>query len=252
MLLQFKSRKKVRKRIMMVSLQKSGTHLLMNILQQAGLSAVGVSKDCQLGDFKGLRENEYLWSHFAPGDSVLMALEEKQPIYIIFNYRDPRDVLVSWFHWMHPKSEKSMHSCIAYMKKVYAHFSDAEIMDFFIRNEKFREVEYNPIEHFRWCRVLYFHPRVLKVRFEDLIGANGGGNDKAQIQTIESIFKYLEIDGIDARAVAAKAFDKKSATFRKGQIGQYKEELTAAQLKLFNELHGDIVSQYGYTPDVIG
>lgn len=60
-----------------------------------------------------------------------------------------------------------MHFHEEYMRKVYRHFSDDELIDIFMRNDKYREVEYNPIEHFRLSRVLYFHPSVLNVRCED-------------------------------------------------------------------------------------
>jgi hypothetical protein len=135
------------------------------------------------------------------------------------------------------------------MKKVYSHFTDEQLIDIFIKADKFRDSEYSPMERFRLSRVLYFHPRVLNVRFEDLIGSKGGGNDERQIKTIADIFAYLEADGIDARLIAGKAFSENSVTFRKGKIGDYRNVLSAAQIKLFNELHGDVIRQYGYDPD---
>lgn len=235
------------KKILIVSLQKSGTHLIQNVMKEAGFQGVGVGKDCRMSHFSGLKDNQYLWSHFTPSDEVQMALEEgSQSLYIIFNFRDPRDVLVSWFHWLHPKSDKSMHLHQDYMKKVYSHFTDDELINVFIRNDKFRETEYNPIEHFRLSRVLYFHPRVLKVRFEDLVGSRGGGRDETQLKTIKDIFRYLEIDGIDSLQIARKVFNENSATFRRGTIGGYKNVLSNEQIQLFNKLHGDIILQYGY------
>lgn len=238
------------KKILIVSLQKSGTHLIQNVMKDAGFHGIGVGKDCRMSHFFGLKDNQYLWSHFAPSDEVQMALEEgSQSLYIIFNFRDPRDVLVSWFHWLHPKSDKSMHLHLDYMKKVYSHFTDDELINIFIRNDKFREAEYNPLEHFRLSRVLYFHPRVLNVRYEDLVGSGGGGTDEKQLQTIDNIFKYLEFNGIDLHQISKKVFDRNSATFRKGIIGEYKKTLSIEQIRLFNKLHGDIIRQYGYELD---
>lgn len=238
------------KKILIVSLQKSGTHLIKRIMDEAGFQGMGVGEGCKLSDFDGVKNKQYLWSHFTPSDEIQIVLEEdKEPLYIIFNYRDPRDVLASWFYWLHPKSKKSMHPHQDYMKKVYSNFTDDELIKIFIRNDKFRRVEYNPIEHFRLSRALYFHPGVLKVRFEDLVGSSGGGSDEQQLETVRGIFNYLEINNIDAIKIARNAFDNKSATFRKGRIGGYREILTNEQLRLFNELHGDILRQYGYAPD---
>lgn len=235
------------KKILIVSIQKSGTHLIQNVMKEAGFEGIGVGKNAKMTDFNGLKDNQFLWSHFVPSDEIQMALEKgNESVYIIFNFRDPRDVLVSWFYWLHPNSDKSMHLHQNYMKKVYSHFTDDELLYIFIRNDKFREVEYNPIEHFRLSRALYFHPKVLNVRFEDIVGSNGGGSDDLQKKTIENIFNYLKIKNIDVDKIAKNSFDKTSETFRKGKIGSYKKVLSPMQIKLFDELHGDIIKQYGY------
>lgn len=235
------------KKILIVSIQKSGTHLIQNVMKEAGFEGIGVGKNAKMTDFNGLKDNQFLWSHFVPSDEIQMALEKgNESVYIIFNFRDPRDVLVSWFYWLHPNSDKSMHLHQNYMKKVYSHFTDDELLYIFIRNDKFREVEYNPIEHFRLSRALYFHPKVLNVRFEDIVGSNGGGSDDLQKKTIENIFNYLKIKNIDLDEIAKNSFDKTSKTFRKGKIGSYKKVLSPMQIKLFDELHGDIIKQYGY------
>lgn len=235
------------KKILIVSIQKSGTHLIQNVMKEVGFEGIGVGKNAKMTDFNGLKDNQFLWSHFVPSDEIQMALEKgDEPVYIIFNFRDPRDVLVSWFYWLHPNSDKNMHLHQDYMKKVYGYFTDDELINIFIRNDKFREVEYNPIEHFRLSRVLYFHPKVLNVRFEDIVGSNGGGSDDLQKKTIENIFNYLKIKNIDIDKIAKNSFDKTSKTFRKGKIGSYKKVLSPMQIKLFDELHGDIIKQYGY------
>jgi hypothetical protein len=237
-------------RILLVSLQKCGTHLIKNVFDQIGLEGVGVGR-ATLADFERLNDNQYLWSHFAPTDAVQMELEnENTDLRIVFNFRDPRDVLVSWFNWMHPEAPRVMHKHHAYMKKVYANFSDAELMDIFIRNDKFRLDEYNPLEHFRLSRVLYFHPSVLNIRFEELVGSGGGGNDDRQRKTVQDILEYLGV--FKASGEVENIFDVNSPTFRSGRIGGYKNVLTADQIRLVNELHGSLIKQYGYTPDEIG
>jgi sulfotransferase 6B1 len=253
----FKFQKKISgvpaKKIFIVSIQKSGTHLIKKIMKEAGFEGIGIGEDAKMRDFRGLKDNQFLWSHFAPSDEIQMALEkDDDSVYIIFNFRDPRDVLVSWFYWLHPNKHKNMHLHQEYMKKVYRNFTDDELITIFIRNDKFRKVEYNPIEHFRLSRVLYFHPKVLNIRFENIIGSKGGGNDGLQKKTIEAIFGYIERkkNDVDIDKIARSAFDPESDTFRKGKIGGYKNILSIEHIKLFNELHGDIIQQYGYKLDI--
>ena len=244
------SEKPADEKILVVSLQKCGTHLLFRILSAAGLEGVGVGPQCKLQDFNRLRMGQYLWTHFPPADEVLMALEDSQkPIRLVLNYRDPRDAIVSWFYWLHPENKKVTHLHREYMKKVYAHFNDRELLDIFIKMDKFREVEYCIPEQFRYARALLFHPAVHKARFEDLIGNDGGGCDKTQREAIASLFRFLDVPlGLVDKATN-EAFDRNSETFRKGEIGGYKEAMSLEQIQAFNRLYDDLLRQYGYPPD---
>ncbi len=235
--------------ILLVSIQKSGTHLIDRVLQAAGLEKCPHRRgNLNMNDFRGLNENQYLVSHYAPEDDIQASLEEsKTKVKVIFNFRDPRDVLVSWFHWVHSGNLRPMHSHMEYMQKVYKHFSDEELMDILIKNDKFRVSEYNPLEHFRHSRVLLFHPGVLNVRVEALVGSGGKGSLDTQLAAIKSVYKYLSIENMDIETVAKDLFSDKSPTFRKGQIGEYKSFLSEKQIDRFRELYGDILSQYGYT-----
>lgn len=241
-----------KRRILLVSIQKSGTHLIENVLGLAGLErGPGSGGHTSQRSFLGLAENQFLRSSYPPENPLLGQLESGQgnDLRIILNFRDPRDVLVSWFHWLHPKSEKVDSPEHAFLKKIYAHLSDDELMDIFIRNDAFRYNEYNPLEQMRLCRALYYHPRVHNVRFEDLVGERGGGSRERQISVLRDLYAFLDINGIDCEDIARQAFNTDSATFRKGQIGTYHKELTERQLRKVNELHGDIIRQYGYSPD---
>jgi hypothetical protein len=233
--------------ILVVSLQKCGTHLIQKVLSEAGLTGRGVGKDCHLRDFRGLTPHEYLWSHFPPSDEILAAFEEQRlPLRIVFNYRDPRDALVSWFYWVHPENTKVTHSVREYMKKAYQGFSNDELLRFFLRGDKFRECEYNLLEYFRWSRVLLFHPRVFKVRFEDLIGPRGGGDGEVQRRTIAELLDHIGCSQADVKRIVRRAFDETSETFRKALVGEHRRVLTKDQLEMYNALHGDLLRQYGY------
>ena len=241
-------RGKTPKRVLLVSLQKCGTHLIQNLFSRVGLQVYFKrgSGPIALGDF-GQKKNTYLSSHHTPMDDVQIELEENpESMKIIFLFRDPRDVLVSWFHWVHPKNDNPQHGQMRYMQKVYKHFSDEEMIEMFIANDKLRPQEYNVIEQFYFSRVLLFHPNVLKVCFEDLIGPRGGGDSQRQLESIRAFTQYLSIDQADIESLADSLFSEDSATFRRAQVGSHKTFLTPEQLNYFNKRHGKILSQYGY------
>ena len=234
-----------RKPIMVISLHKSGTHLIENILKQVGLISKPAGEDFLPSVFRGLQPNEYIRSHFTPSQAVYDMIE-KGEVYTIFHYRDPRDVIVSRFNWQHPKNKKVTNVTREFLKKVHSHFkNDQEFLQFIMRGEKHIKHEIDFSDQFRLSRGLLFHPNVFKTNFETLIGPKGGGDYNSQIEMIRNLLKYLKLEG-DPEQIAKKAFSEQAETFHKGQIGAYKYFFSQETEDLFNELHGDILRDYGY------
>ena len=67
------------------------------------------------------------------------------------------------------------------------------------------------------------------VKFEDLIGELGGGSNAAQLKAVQHIADYLEMflskDKISD--ICKRIFWPKAQTFRKGQIGSWKEHFNS-------------------------
>lgn len=233
------------KPIMVVSLHKSGTHLITNILEQCGLNGKSVGNNAPVSAFNSLRADGYLWSHYNPSQGIFDLIELGK-IKTIFHYRDPRDVVVSRFNWQHPKNKKVTNVTREFLKKVHARFKDdQEFLQFIIRGERHIPHEINFIDQFRLSRGLLFHPNVFKTNFETLIGTKGGGDNNAQVEMIRNLLAYLELEG-DPEQIAERAFSEKSETFHKGQIGAYKKVFSKETKDLFNQHHGDILQDYGY------
>jgi len=68
--------------------------------------------------------------------------------------------------------------------------------------------------------------RVLVVRFEDLVGSRGGGDDEAQKSALEAILSHagLEPDPSRMRDIQSRLFGG-THTFRKGQIDGWKDQI---------------------------
>lgn len=92
------------------------------------------------------------------------------------------------------------------------------------------------------------HRNTLTVRYEDLVGSRGGGDDKVQKETIRAIAVHLGISLTDDELnfIAANVYSTKASTFRKGGTGNWKKVFTAEHVKLFKEQTGDLLIKLGY------
>jgi hypothetical protein len=89
-------------------------------------------------------------------------------------------------------------------------------------------------------------PDCLVVRFEDLVGPQGGGNVERQYATIARIATHLghRVDEVAERMAAV--FDPASRTFRTGQINGWQSELDAASLAHLNAYCAPLCQAAGY------
>ena len=92
-------------------------------------------------------------------------------------------------------------------------------------------------------------PECLIVKFEDLVGAQGGGSDERQRAAVASIAQHvgLALDDSDVQAVAGQVFNRGAQTFRKGVIGDWRNHFSAEHVAAFNESGGQmLLEKYGY------
>ncbi|MBL28160.1 MAG: hypothetical protein CMM50_11505 [Rhodospirillaceae bacterium] len=90
-------------------------------------------------------------------------------------------------------------------------------------------------------------PMCCLVRFETLVGAQGGGSREAQIAEMRRIADHLDLDLTDDRlAEAADAVFGGTLTFKSGQIGRWREAFTDRHRALVKQLAGDAIVRLGY------
>jgi sulfotransferase 6B1 len=91
-------------------------------------------------------------------------------------------------------------------------------------------------------------PNCLAVRFEDLIGSAGGGDDERQLKNVRAIINYLDINISEEQItkVAQEIFFKSSTTFNKGQIGDWQNHFTDEHKCAFKKVAGEALINLGY------
>lgn len=103
-------------------------------------------------------------------------------------------------------------------------------------------------EHAEGYRGWLSEPNCHVVRFEDLIGASGGGSEERQLASLRGMFAYagIAVDEAEARGIAAAAIGSKSRTFRKGQAGDWRNHVDGELAALVDEELGDLLEAFGY------
>ncbi|MEV4752927.1 hypothetical protein AB0K21_41840 [Streptosporangium sp. NPDC049248] len=162
---------------------------------------------------------------------------------LIFNYRDPRDAVVSMINFLEGRTREG-----------YGNFFEADIFSAILAGKPtweekidyaLRDRSFLGRDQFEKALWLLNHPKVCKVRYEDLVGPQGGGSRERQLDAVNRVLRHLGSDR-DAEEVAGRVYNPDSWSFYKGRSGGWQERFTARNLARFNEQFGDLLEQYGY------
>jgi len=238
------------------SIRKSGTHLLVTVLEKLlAIKAVNLSvrfsKDGDFDDFHHgalplsladqdrPNKKEFFFFHI-PHSIEAQELLDKHYKHI-FIYRDPRDRLVSEAFWILSKPW-FYQICFPLNEKDSCKVSFDYVLDLQIKNTPELYGCYMP-----WL----YGPNCCGVRFEALVGPQGGGTIERQRDELKKLCRFLNV------RCATETFDKicsdifgRTATFRSGQIGEWRKYFTPERKKMFKELSGQLLIELGYENDL--
>jgi hypothetical protein len=246
-------------RLFITSYQKSGTHQIMPMFSSPVPHVVDRSWNCWinaperygLGTVgKGLNQdgvdetvlhlsvfpegNRKAFGHISYLPEFAEILEETETK-VLFNIRDPRDVIVAEYENAQRHFEEHRKGHPLY------HFLDREDGVFLFDKE-------DPISDLiilaaaRWPRWLGWldHDFVLPIKYEDL--------RLSPKPTVEKIIGFL--NGFECTGVASMVQDAqpkpRNPTFRRGVPGEWHETFEHHHIELAEELLGDIIERMGY------
>jgi hypothetical protein len=162
---------------------------------------------------------------------------------IIFNYRDPRDVVLSMVNFLGGRTAKgygNFNEFPVFNRILTAKGSIEEQLTYALTDPSFPG--YRAYENALW---LLNHPNVCKASFEELVGPQGGGSAAAQLAAVRRVIEFLGLD-TNPDAVAARLFRQDAFSFFKGQIGSWRDVFTPKNAELFLKRSGDMLALYGY------
>jgi sulfotransferase 6B1 len=248
-------------RVLANSLPKAGTHLLTSLLSQLpdmrysgehliALDAVTASGGYEWSGVRHrlerIRDGQYVSAHLPAADAVV-DLVTALDYACVFIVRDPRDVVVSDLlyilgfakHPLHdvvrriPTPEQRLDAMIAGLPSPTG--SGLPLME--------------PIGERLDAYLGWFSaPATTVVRFENLVGPQGGGSESRQLSEIAAVTKHVgrQVDDAGLRAIAQGVWSSRSSTFRKGAIGDWRDHFTADHVELFKRTAGGALARYGY------
>ena len=254
------------------SVPKAGTHLLTSLLDrfpkvmfsgehrtlnqfesdcQGQTSTAEADWDQVRRWLRSQRKGQYCTVHFPAAEPVFAALEEFR-FASLFLIRDPRDIVVSHAHYVAGLERHFLHEHYTRVLRTPEDRLMASIVG--VPGSAGRpllpSIGSRLASYAGWLR----HPRTLVLKFEDLIGAAGGGDASSQRRTIDDIAWHISrpLDDVQRVRVAAGVHAKGSATLRRGVIGDWKNHFTDEHRAAFAEVAGPQLVEWGYGADPAG
>ena len=247
---------------------KSGTHMINGIVEEItrkNVSLLEVSDMAFNGMFYDYKNHESKIRSFPDNAFVLShlaAVKTNQELIAnygsshIFLYRDPRDVAVSYTNWAMKQKRSFMCDILASQES----FDDALslVLKGFAPYEVGTNYKAFPgvLKWYRDYQPWLSSADTFVIKFEDIIGTRGGGDESLRFNVIKNLSDFLcvnkSLEEIEAN-FGSETFNidpKKAHTFHKGMGGKiqnWKKYFKDQHFKIFEENGGQqILSAYGY------
>lgn len=254
--------------LLAISMPKCGTHLLDRLV--AGLTGCERSEEsmrtlsvCEAERILNRHENtqgRYLRGHQVYTFEIERMLSSRG-VRIVFIIRDPRDLVVSHAHWVTSDQHGSQSNRLFY--KSLSSLDQRIMTSICGRPEGWNEgkpskdelisLQYHGVREHIGLRLGRYLPwlsceSVCTVKFERLVGSRGGGTAQMQEEEVRRVADFLGVE-LSPKAMSSllgKIFDPSSKTFRRGQIGSWKEEFNELHKLVFKTVAGAELIELGY------
>ena len=189
------------------------------------------------------KDDVIAYHHLEPGYDFIK--NDKEDYIKIVMIRDPRDVIVSMNEWIKVMADTPLAS------EFLTHPQEEQLHEL-IENPNLQMNGFYPYvfdtklaikEALSWVK----NPSVFLCRFEDLIGEKGGGSREKQEETIAALAMHLKktLPTTKIQEIADSLFGD-TVTFRKGQIGSWKEAFTPHLKEVCKKAMGQELIELGY------
>ncbi|MDO7867856.1 sulfotransferase domain-containing protein [Nocardioides jiangxiensis] len=247
-------------RVVANSIPKAGTHLVTALLDQLpGFRYSGRFVQLEASHFahpetaaselqkniRRVRTSSYMTTHL-PALSPITDVLAASDVRTVMAIRDPRALAVSAFNYLRTAEH------VGSRDEVLGMFpTDEALMDAIVHGygEPGDPLSAPPIEVlFNAYAGWLDQPGVLTVRFEDLVGSQGGGASDSQVEQVARILDHIGVEdaGKVAPVYAERIFNTGAMTFHSGTIDGWRGQLAPAHVAHIEEMCGDAMARLGY------
>jgi len=257
------------KPILQISIPKCGTHLLYKCIKTI--------LDIPIYPRDDDEKNNIFANHDRYCQENIIKHAKIKDASKFFIYRDPRDQIISFIFWVNKfikneerASDFSLKRILDFEANVNVNLSyeaykdltfDELILQLILGGCAYYDVTgiYKPNykthgindfykSYFGWFK---HYPDFLIIKFEDLVGAKGGGDDKVQFNTIKKIAQNLgkNLSDEEIQKIANNLFGR-TWTFKDGQIGSWKKYFKPIHKQCFKAVAGQLLIELGYESDL--
>jgi len=182
-----------------------------------------------------VRYGQFFTGHLQFSPELLNLLQDNA-ISTLFVKRHPLDIVVSMFHYLKGLRRHPIHAVFMGLK------DDEARIDLLIRGDESLQMV-SMASRLRAFQGWQESSNVLTVRFEDLVGSRGGGDDTVRERTKLEILDFL---GLPTKGISSGEVSTRSATFRKGKINAWSELLTPDRLVRLTDDDHNAIREFGY------
>lgn len=164
---------------------------------------------------------------------------------IIFNYRDPRDTIISLINFICGRTKQGLSSFnnLRTFKDILLSKPGFEERLTFALSESSFPCQAADFKRMAW---LLHHPGVCKVSYEELVGPQGGGSAQAQVRATTRLIDFLHASDSPPESIASTLYNPNAFSYHQGKIGAWREAFSPEHCRLVEKRFGEVLSLYGY------
>lgn len=196
--------------------------------------------------FNIFNENTYSQAHLPYAENLENILEDNN-IKMLYIIRDPRDVLVSHFH--HHLRDKSYDGYK--LMNLKENDKDRILLSLYGFNHNTNYPTLSLKERVNRSKGWYFsrNKNICAIKFEDIIGLEGSSSEEKQIESIQKIENFLNLEKNFLLQQKNKIYHQNAETFRKGQVKDWINYLSGDLKKNVKDEIGEVLIELGYEND---